>query len=74
MLPRFPIPSPLMPLAAMPMLTLLLTACQPALQVRPAEPLPAPKVAIPAFLLTCPPVPSWVTQTCGLAPVPQPTR
>ena len=41
--------------------SLLLTACgkSSALEVRPAEPLPPPKVSVPAFLRQCPPRPSW---------------
>jgi len=48
----------------------LLTACSPRpLKVVAAEPLPPPKVAVPQFLQTCPPTPSWYPPTmCRPAP------
>ncbi len=50
-------------LAAMLSVSLLATACGPKpLVVRPAEPLPPPTIAVPSFLLTCPPIPSWYRQ------------
>ena len=41
-------------------LAIALCSCaQAPLVVRPAVPLPAPKVAVPAFLRQCPVTPSW---------------
>jgi hypothetical protein len=53
-------------------ISLLAGCATKPLEVHPAQPLPAPKVAIPAFLLTCPALPSWITLTCADAPISHP--
>jgi len=55
----------------LPLIVMLpLTGCATKpLRVMPAQPLPAPKIAVPAFLQACPPMPSWYPKaTCEPAP------
>ena len=60
-------------LAMLPLIIFALTGCGPKLRVQPAKPLPAPKVAVPAFLKQCPPALSWMKPTCKPAPISTPT-
>lgn len=59
-----------LPLALLALSMPMLTACAgKPLAVRPAQPLPSPRLILPDFAKACPPLVSWYpTRTCRPVP------
>lgn len=50
-----------------------LAGCGPkVIEARAAKPLTPPKVAVPAFMNTCPPITSWLSAVLMCRPAPPP--